>query len=120
MRCVLFVALLAAAALPSVGAAAEDPKRAETIDGLVRTVGAQAGIVLHCRKLYTLDDAVSEGLSRTVRRALDAALGPRRAQAAIDEAGQRIAQEIETVGAEQWCADQRDILNTEGVRVFVD
>ena len=34
--------------------------------------------------------------------------------------GHEFAGEIAAVGAEQWCADQRDILNTDGVRVFVD
>lgn len=122
MRRALFAALLVAA-LPGETLAAEgtqDPQRAETIDGLVRILGAQAGIVLYCRKLYTVDDAVSDGLSRTVRRALDAAIGRRRAQAAIAEEGRRVAGEIAAVGAEEWCADQRDILNTDGVRVFVD
>jgi hypothetical protein len=87
---------------------------------LVRIVGAQAGIVLDCRKLDTVDDAVSDGLSRTVRRALDAAIGHHKAQAIIVEKGQRVASEIATVGAEQWCADQRDILNIDGVRDFAD
>lgn len=122
MRRALFAALLVVA-LPGETLAAEgtqDPQRAETIDGLVRILGAQAGIVLYCRKLYTVDDAVSDGLSRTVRRALDAAIGRRRAQAAIAEEGRRVAGEIAAVGAEEWCADQRDILNTDGVRVFVD
>ncbi|MGT2480063.1 hypothetical protein ACU4GR_17160 [Methylobacterium oryzae CBMB20] len=122
MRRVLLAALLVAA-LPGETLAAEgtqDPQRAETIDGLVRILGAQAGIVLYCRKFYTVDDAVSDGLSRTVRRALDAAIGRRQAQAAIAEEGRRVAGEIAAVGAEQWCADQRDILNTDGVRVFVD
>ncbi len=122
MRRVLLAALLVAA-LPGETLAAEgtqDPQRAETIHGLVRILGAQAGIVLYCRKFYTVDDAVSDGLSRTVRRALDAAIGRRQAQAAIAEEGRRVAGEIAAVGAEQWCADQRDILNTDGVRVFVD
>lgn len=79
-RALLLPALLVAAVLPAAAAAAEDPKdatRTETIAGLVRIVGAQAGIVLYCRKFYTVDDAVSEGLSRTVRRALDVSLGHR-------------------------------------------
>ncbi|MCX4197102.1 hypothetical protein OMR07_17270 [Methylobacterium organophilum] len=123
IRALLFAALLATAVLPGTARAAEeadDTKRAETIQGLVRIVGAQAGIVLYCRKLYTIDDTVSEGLSRTVRRALDAALGRPRARNAIAEEGRRVAGEIAAVGAEQWCADQRDILNTDGVRVFID
>ncbi|MEE7449481.1 hypothetical protein MRF4_17630 [Methylobacterium radiotolerans] len=122
-RALLFAAFLATIVLPGAARAAEaaeDPKRTETIKGLVRIVGAQAGIVLYCRKLYTIDDTVSEGLSRTVRRALDAALGHSRAGAAIAEEGRRVAEEIAAVGAEQWCADQRDILNTDGVRVFID
>ncbi|MEE7505242.1 hypothetical protein [Methylobacterium mesophilicum] len=126
-RALLFAILLAAAPLTGAARAAggagdaeRDVKRAETIQGLVRIVGAQAGIVLYCRRLYTIDDAVSEGLSRTVRRALDAALGHPRARDAIAEEGRRVADEIAAVGAEQWCADQRDILNTDGVRVFVD
>jgi hypothetical protein len=122
MRRALFAAFLVAA-LPGETLAAEgtqDPQRAETIDGLVRILGAQAGIVLYCRKLYTVDDAVSDGLSRTVRRALDTAIGRRQAEAAIAEEGRRVAGAIAAVGAEQWCADQRDILNTDGVRVFVD
>lgn len=121
MKRAMFATLLVAAGLSAGSAVADDAaKRTETIDGLVRIVGAQAGIVLYCRKLYTLDDTVSEGLSKTVRRALDEALGHRRAQTAIAEEGQRVAGEIESVGAEPWCADQRDILNTDGVRVFVD
>ena len=120
MRRVLLAAALAASTLPSAPAMAEDDKRTETIEGLVRIIGAQAGIVLYCRKIYTVDDTVSEGLSRTVRRALDAALGRRKAQTAIAEEGQRVAKTIAEVGADQWCADQRDILNTDGVRVFVD
>ena len=120
MRRALLAAALAAS-IPSLGpAAAEDDKRTETIDGLVRIVGAQAGIVLYCRKLYTVDDTVSEGLSRTVRRALDAAVGRRQAETAIAGEGRRVAKTIAEVGADQWCADQRDILNTDGVRVFVD
>jgi hypothetical protein len=126
MRRVLLAALLAAT-WPGGPAAAEDAadaqvteRRAETVNGLVRIVGAQAGIVLYCRKLYTVDDAVSEGLSRTVRRALDEAIGHHKAQVAIAEEGRRVAGEIAAVGAEQWCADQRDILNTDGVRVFAD
>jgi hypothetical protein len=122
-RALLAALLLAAPAAPDRAAAAgeaTDAKRIETIEGLVRIVGAQAGIVLYCRKLYTVDDAVSEGLSRTVRRALEAALGPQRAREAISAEGRRVAEEIAAVGADQWCADQRDILNTDGVRVFVD
>ncbi|MFZ5335274.1 hypothetical protein ACOY9E_23985, partial [Enterobacter asburiae] len=71
-------------------------------------------------KTYTIDDTVSDGLLRTVRPTLDKAIGHRQAQAAIDEEGQRLAREIAEVGAERWCADQRDILNTDGVRVFLD
>ncbi|MGU3545503.1 hypothetical protein [Methylobacterium sp. A52T] len=122
-RALLFAALLGTAVVPGTARAAEeadDTKRAETIRGLVRIVGAQAGIVLHCRKLYTIDDTVSEGLSRTVRRALDAGLGHQRARTAIAEEGRRVADEIAAVGPEQWCADQRDLLNTDGVRVFID
>ncbi|GJE10169.1 MULTISPECIES: hypothetical protein [Methylobacterium] len=123
MRRTLVAGSLLAALLGGGASAAEDDetaKRAETIAGLVRTVGAQAGIVLYCRALYTVDDTVSEGLSRTVRRALDQALGHDRARAAIAAEGRRVAGEIATLGAERWCADQRDILNTDGVRVFVD
>lgn len=125
MRPVLSAALLAAVLLPGTPAFAENTaeaatRRAETLDGLVRIVGAQAGIVLYCRKLYTVDDTVSDGLSRTARRALEAAMGRRRAETAIAVEGQRVADAIGTVGADQWCADQRDILNTDGVRVFVD
>ncbi|SFM13506.1 hypothetical protein [Methylobacterium pseudosasicola] len=120
MRRALLAAALAASILSPGPAAAQDEKRAETIDGLVRIVGAQAGIVLYCRKFYTVDDAVAEGLSRTVRKALDETLGHRKAQTAIAEEGRRVAQTIAEVGAEQWCADQRDILNTDGVRVFLD
>ncbi len=83
-------------------------------------MGAQAGIVLYCRTLYTVDDAISDGLSRTARRALEAALGRRRAETAIAAEGRRVADEIASVGADRWCADQRDILNTDGVRVFLD
>ncbi|MDP4003728.1 hypothetical protein [Methylobacterium sp. NEAU K] len=120
MRRALLNTILAASTLSCAAAAAEDDKRTETIAGLVRIVGAQAGIVLYCRKFHSVDDAVSEGLSRTVRRALDTAVGRRQAEAAIAEEGRRVAKEIEAVGAEQWCADQRDILNTDGVRVFID
>jgi hypothetical protein len=67
-----------------------------------------------------VNDAVSKGLSRTVRRALDSAIGCHRAQATIAGEVQRVASEIATVGAEQWCADQRDILNIEGVRILAD
>ena len=124
MRRALLAALLAAAPLPAISAEdatdATASKRAATLDGLVRIVGAQAGIVLYCRTLYTVDDAVSDGLSRTARRALETAMGHRRAEAAIAAEGQRVADEIASVGADQWCADQRDILNTDGVRVFID
>ncbi|TXM91263.1 hypothetical protein [Methylobacterium sp. WL116] len=98
----------------------DDGQRAEKIDGLVRIVGAQAGIVLHCRQFYAIDDTVSDGLSRTVRPTLDQSLGPKQAQTAVDDEGKRLAQEIAEVGPERWCADQRSILNTEGVRVFLD
>ncbi|TXN38465.1 hypothetical protein FV232_24935 [Methylobacterium sp. WL30] len=101
-------------------APADDGQRAEKIDGLVRIVGAQAGIVLHCRQFYAIDDTVSDGLSRTVRPTLDQSLGPKQAQTAVDDEGKRLAQEIAEVGPERWCADQRTILNTEGVRVFLD
>ncbi|MEL6064198.1 MULTISPECIES: hypothetical protein [unclassified Methylobacterium] len=125
MRRTLLAVLLAAAPLAGGSALAEDAsdaasQRTETLDGLVRIVGAQAGIVLYCRKLYTVDDAISDGLSRTARRALEAATGRHQAEAAIAIEGQRVAEEIATVGAERWCADQRDILNTDGVRVFLD
>ena len=100
--------------------AAQDDKRAETITGLVRTMGAQAGIMRHCRSLYTVDDAVSDGLASTVRQVLDKTLGRQQAQAAIDVEGLRVNKEIAEIGAEQWCSDQRDILNTDSVRVFVD
>jgi hypothetical protein len=113
-------ALLAVMAWPGGSAAARDAKPVEAIDGLVRIVGAQAGIVLYCRNHSVIDDVVSEGLSRTVRRSLDAALGRRRAGAVIAEEARPVSGEIAAVGAEQWCADQRDILNTEGVRIFVD
>jgi|GEM_PF-1784988 len=126
MRPVLLAALLAAAPLSGGPASAEDlmepaaSRRAETLEGLVRIVGAQAGIVLYCRKFYTVDDAVSDGLSRTARRALEAAMGRYRAETAIATEGRRVSDTIATVGADQWCADQRDILNTDGVQVFVD
>ncbi|MCJ2077877.1 hypothetical protein MKK68_19895 [Methylobacterium sp. E-016] len=97
-----------------------DERRAEKIDGLVRIIGAQAGIVLHCRQFYAIDDTVSDGLSRIVRPTLDQSLGPKQAQTAVDDEGKRLAQEIADVGPERWCADQRNILNTEGVRVFLD
>ncbi|TXN71478.1 hypothetical protein [Methylobacterium sp. WL6] len=103
-----------------VAAPAKDEQRAEKIEGLVRIVGAQAGIVLHCRQFYAIDDKVSDGLSRTVRPTLDQSLGPKQAQTAVDDEGKRLAQEIADVGPERWCADQRSILNTEGVRVFLD
>lgn len=105
---------------PCVAASSEDGQLAEKIKGLVRIVGAQAGIVLHCRQFHTIDDKVSDGLSRTVRPALDRSLGPKEAQSAIDDEGKRLAQEIEDIGPQRWCADQRSILNTEGVRVFLD
>lgn len=126
MRRTLLAVLLAAAPWPGGIVLAEDApdtatsERTETLDGLVRIVGAQAGIVLYCRKLYTVDDAISDGLSRTARRALEGAMGHRRAETAIAAEGQRVADEIATVGADRWCADQRDILNTDGVRVFLD
>ncbi|MCJ2069932.1 hypothetical protein MKK75_14200 [Methylobacterium sp. J-030] len=126
MRSALLAVVLAAAALPGGSASAEDAtdttasKRAETLDGLVRIVGAQAGIVLYCRKLYTVDDAVSDGLSQTARRALEAAMGHRRAETAVAAEGRRVGEEIASLGADRWCADQRDILNTDGVQVFLD
>ena len=122
-RALLFAALLGRAggpAPPGAAEAAPDTTRADPSGGRVRRGGAQAGIVLHCRKLYSIDDTVSEGLSRTVRRALDAGLGHQRARNAIAEEGRRVADEIAAVGPEQWCADQRDLLNTDGVRVFID
>lgn len=67
-----------------------------------------------------MNDKASQGLSRTVRRALDAAIGPHKAQATIAGESQRGASEIATVGAERWCADQGDILNTDGVHAFAD
>lgn len=51
---------------------------------------------------------------------LGAAIARRKAPAAIAEEGQRVAREIATAGAEQWSADQRDILNIDGVRVRAD
>ncbi|MCJ2084402.1 hypothetical protein MKK88_00115 [Methylobacterium sp. E-005] len=126
MRRALPAILFAAASLLGGSARAQDAtdtmasKRAETLDGLVRIVGAQAGIVLYCRKLYTVDDAVSDGLSRTARRALETAMGGRRAATAIAAEGRRVAEEIAAVGADRWCADQRDILNTDDVQVFLD
>jgi hypothetical protein len=105
---------------PCSAAPSQDEKRAETIEGLVRIVGAQAGIVLHCRQFYTIDDKVSDSLSRTVRPALDQSLGQKQAQSAIDEEGKRLSKEIDEVGPEHWCADQRNILNTDGVRVFLN
>ncbi|SDO48413.1 hypothetical protein SAMN05216360_12410 [Methylobacterium phyllostachyos] len=123
MKPVLLAALLSAALLPGGSVSAEEPAatgRTETLDGLARIVGAQAGIVLYCRKFYSVDDAVSDGLSRTARRALEAAMGHHRAEATIATEGRRVADTIATVGADQWCADQRDILNTDGIRVFVD
>ena len=120
MRTILAVLATILTAGVCAAAPAEDGQRAEKIKGLVRIVGAQAGIVLHCRQFYAIDDKVSDGLSRTVRPALDQSLGSKQAQAAVDDEGKRLAQEIEDIGAQQWCADQRSILNTEGVRVFLD
>ncbi|TXN66439.1 hypothetical protein [Methylobacterium sp. WL6] len=105
---------------PCLAAPSPAEEEAEMVQGMVRIVGAQAGITLYCRKTDTIDDTVSDGLLRTVRPTLDKAIGHRQAQAAIDEEGQRLAREIAEVGAERWCADQRDILNTDGVRVFLD
>lgn len=101
-------------------ATAQDDKRAETISGLVRIVGAQAGIVLYCRKYHTIDDALSDGLARTAREALRRSLGSRQAKALIQEEGKRVGQEIEEIGAEEWCADQREILRTDNLQVFLD
>ena len=111
---------LALGAHTCLAAQTKDEEQAEMVQGLERIVGAQAGITLHGRKAYTIDDTVSEGLLRTVRPTLDKAIGQRQAQAAIDEEGQRLSKEIAEIGTERWCADQRDILNTEGVRVFLD
>jgi hypothetical protein len=100
--------------------AAQDDQNAGTISGLVRIVGSQAGIVLYCRKFYTINDPLSDGLARTAREALRKTLGSRQAKALIEEEGRRVSQEIEEVGAEEWCADQREILKTDNLRVFVD
>ncbi|MGU3538060.1 hypothetical protein [Methylobacterium sp. A54F] len=102
------------------GASAQVDARSEKIDGLLRIVGAQAGIVLYCGKFYTVDQTVSDALSRTVRKTLDKALGRKQAQAAIDLEGARVSSEIERVGVEEWCADQREILNADGTRIFRD
>jgi hypothetical protein len=111
------LALISAACSP---AAAQDDKRAETLSGLARIVGAQAGIVLYCRKFHTIDDALSDGLARTARVALRKTLGNKRAKALIEEEGKQISREIEENGAEEWCADQRDILKTDNLQVFLD
>ncbi|WP_238270820.1 hypothetical protein [Methylobacterium cerastii] len=103
-----------------LAAQTKDEEQAEMVQGLVRIVGAQAGITLYCRKAYAIDDKVSEGLLRTVRPTLDKAIGHRQALAAIDEEGQRLSKEIAEIGAERWCADQRELLNTDGLRVFLD
>ena len=120
MRTILAVLATILTAGGCTAAPAEDEQRAEKIEGLVRIVGAQAGIVLHCRQFYAIDDKVSDGLSRTVRSTLDQSLGSKQAQAAVDDEGKRLAQEIADVGPERWCSNQRSILNIEGVRVFLD
>ncbi|GJE54817.1 MULTISPECIES: hypothetical protein [Methylobacterium] len=108
--------------VPAIGHAdpAQDEKRDEKVVGLARVVCAQAGIVLHCGKLYTLDDRLSEGLARTARQTLDRALGPQPAANLISDESDRVSREIADVGEDQWCADQRDILNADGAKVFVD
>lgn len=120
MKCALVACALILSASTCFAAPSQDDEQAEMVQGLVRIVGAQAGITLHCRKAYTIDDKLSDGLLRTVRPTLDKAVGKQQAQAAIDDEGQRLANEIAEIGAERWCADQRDILNTDGVRVFLD
>ncbi|TXM65581.1 hypothetical protein FV226_24770 [Methylobacterium sp. WL12] len=120
MKRALVALALMIGAQTCLAASSKDEEQAEMVQGLVRIVGAQAGITLYCRRAYTIDDKVSEGLLRTVRPTLDNAIGHRQAQAAIDEEGQRLSREIAEIGAERWCADQRDILNTDGVRVFLD
>ncbi|XYD07394.1 hypothetical protein R1A27_19995 [Methylobacterium sp. NMS12] len=87
---------------------------------MARIVGAQGGIVLHCRKFHTIDDALSDGLARTAREALRKTIGSKRAKALIEEEGKQISREIEENGAEEWCADQRDILKTDNLQVFLD
>jgi hypothetical protein len=94
--------------------------RDETVDGLIRIIGVQSGISLYCRKLYTVDNKLSNVLSQRARHALDQALGREQAQAAVDEERKRVAEEISEIGAEEWCDDQRDILNADGVPVFID
>ncbi|TXN04281.1 hypothetical protein FV222_07685 [Methylobacterium sp. WL103] len=120
MKRALVALALMLGAQTCLAAPSMDEEEAEMVQGLVRIVGAQAGITLYCRKAYAIDDKVSEGLLRTVRPTLDKAIGHRQAQAAIDEEGQRLSKEIADIGAERWCADQRDILNTDGIRVFLD
>ena len=120
MKRALVALVLMLGAQTCLAAPSKDEEEAEMVQGLVRIVGAQAGITLYCRKAYAIDDKVSEGLLRTVRPTLDKAIGQRQAQAAIDEEGQRLTKEIDEIGAERWCADQRELLNTDGVRVFLD
>jgi NAD(P)-dependent dehydrogenase (short-subunit alcohol dehydrogenase family) len=91
-----------------------------SLSGLVRIGGSQAGSILHCRKFYTIDDTHSDGLARTAREALRKTLGSRQAKALFGEEGKRVSQEIEEVGAEEWCVDQREILRTDNLRVLVD
>jgi hypothetical protein len=87
---------------------------------LVRIVGSQSGVVLYCRKFYRINDALSDGLARTARQALERVLGYRQAQAAIADEGKRISKEIEEVGPEEWCTDQREILKTDDLEIFLD
>ena len=120
MKRALVALALMLGAQTCLAASSKDEEQAEIIQGLVRIVGAQAGITLYCRKAYTIDDKVSEGLLHTFRPTLDKAIGHRQAQAAIEDEGQRLSKEIAEIGAERWCADQRDLLNTDGIRVFLD
>jgi len=119
MKRAIIASALILGASTGLSAPSGDEEQAEIVQGLVRIIGAQAGITLYCRKAYAIDDKVSDGLLRTVRPALDKAIGHRQAQAAIEAEGRRLSQEIAEIGAERWCSDQRDILNTDGVRVFL-
>lgn len=85
----------------SLAAPYQGEEQAQVVQGLVPIIAAQAKITLYCRKAYTIDDKVSEGLLRTVRPALNNAIGNRQAQAADDEEGRRLSKEIDDIGVER-------------------
>lgn len=116
------MALTAAFASLAIGygpASAEDAARQRKIEGVVRVAATQAGILRHCRKFHTINESLSFKVTQTVRGVLDKALGPQEAQAAIDEEGKRIEEDVERLGEQPWYDAQRDKLDADDLEIFV-